>query len=332
MAVRLAGHEVALATASSPSTARPTWATTPSKRSCRGRRRSDAINEPRRHVAQGDDGREEEAPGDPHRVRPRPRGRRRWCGGSRTVLLGTGTPPPAPGQSPSRTTAARRSDPRVPHGTRLRMKLLVFLEHHEHAISPGSLGVLTHAAGLDPDVGAVLVGDDQLALLADEAGSHGAATVFTVVDAFPSPLPGPASTSWPSWCAATVSTPSCSPTPCSRRTSPPGSRRDSTPASTGTSSTSRSATASRSGSSRCSRTRYWPMSGGALRDGWPCSGRAHSTSRRRRARGAHGRVPGRGLRRAHDGGADHGTNAARRRRPVARRRRRHRRRRHRAGF
>ncbi len=71
------------------------------------------------------------------------------------------------------------------------MKLLVFLEHHEHAISPGSLGVLTHAAGLDPEVGAVLVGDDRLAPLADEAGRHGAATVFTVVDAFPAPLPGP---------------------------------------------------------------------------------------------------------------------------------------------
>ena len=31
------------------------------------------------------------------------------------------------------------------------MKALVFLEHHEHAISPGSLGVLTRAAALDPD-------------------------------------------------------------------------------------------------------------------------------------------------------------------------------------
>jgi electron transfer flavoprotein alpha subunit len=71
------------------------------------------------------------------------------------------------------------------------MKLLVFLEHHEHAISPGSLGVLTRAAALDPDVAAVLVGDDQLAPVAAEAGRHGAATVFTVVDAYPSPLPGP---------------------------------------------------------------------------------------------------------------------------------------------
>jgi electron transfer flavoprotein alpha subunit len=71
------------------------------------------------------------------------------------------------------------------------MKALVFLEHHEHAIAAGSLGVLTRAAALDPDVAAVLVGDDQLAPVAAEAGRHGAATVFTVVDAYPSPIPGP---------------------------------------------------------------------------------------------------------------------------------------------
>jgi electron transfer flavoprotein alpha subunit len=40
-------------------------------------------------------------------------------------------------------------------------------------------------------VTAVLVGDDQLADLASDAGRHGAATVITAVDAFPSPLPGP---------------------------------------------------------------------------------------------------------------------------------------------
>jgi electron transfer flavoprotein alpha subunit len=71
------------------------------------------------------------------------------------------------------------------------MKAVVFLEHHEGAISAGSLGVLTRAATLDPDVTAVLVGDDQLASLAAGAGRHGAATVITAVDAFPSPLPGP---------------------------------------------------------------------------------------------------------------------------------------------
>jgi len=70
------------------------------------------------------------------------------------------------------------------------MSLLVFLEHHEHVLSPGSLGVLSKAAALDPDVAAVLVGDDQLAPLAREAGRFGAATVFTAVDAYPSPLPG----------------------------------------------------------------------------------------------------------------------------------------------
>src|SRR5919204_52764 len=64
------------------------------------------------------------------------------------------------------------------------MSVLVFLEHHDHAISAGSLGVLTKAAQLDPDVAAVLVGDDQLAPLATEAGRHGAATVYTAVDAF----------------------------------------------------------------------------------------------------------------------------------------------------
>ena len=37
------------------------------------------------------------------------------------------------------------------------MSLLVLLEHHEHALSPGSLGVLTRAAALDPEVAAVLV-------------------------------------------------------------------------------------------------------------------------------------------------------------------------------
>jgi electron transfer flavoprotein alpha subunit len=71
------------------------------------------------------------------------------------------------------------------------MKTLVFLEHHEHHVSPGSLGVLSHAAALDPEVAAVLVGDDQLAAPVAEAARCGAATVFTAVDAYPSPLPGP---------------------------------------------------------------------------------------------------------------------------------------------
>jgi electron transfer flavoprotein alpha subunit len=71
------------------------------------------------------------------------------------------------------------------------MSLLVFLEHHDHALLPGSLGVLTKAAALDPDVAAVLVGDDDLGPLAREAGRHGAATLFTVVEPSASPLPGP---------------------------------------------------------------------------------------------------------------------------------------------
>ena len=71
------------------------------------------------------------------------------------------------------------------------MSLLVFLEHHEHALSPGSLGVLTRAAALDPDVVAVLVGDDDLTPHAREAGRYGAATVVTAIDAYTCPLPGP---------------------------------------------------------------------------------------------------------------------------------------------
>jgi electron transfer flavoprotein alpha subunit len=71
------------------------------------------------------------------------------------------------------------------------MSLLVFLEHHEHTLSPGSLGVLTKAVSLDPDAAAVLVGDADLEPLAREAGRYGAATVFTAVDAYACPLPGP---------------------------------------------------------------------------------------------------------------------------------------------
>jgi len=71
------------------------------------------------------------------------------------------------------------------------MSLLVFLEQHEQAVSPGSLGLLTKAATLDPDVGAVLVGNDDLGSLARLAGNNGAATVFTAADASSSPLPGP---------------------------------------------------------------------------------------------------------------------------------------------
>lgn len=69
--------------------------------------------------------------------------------------------------------------------------MLVFLDHHEGAVSPGSLGVLTKAAALDPSVTAVLVGDEHMEALARDAGRYGATTVCTVVDAFGSPLPGP---------------------------------------------------------------------------------------------------------------------------------------------
>jgi electron transfer flavoprotein alpha subunit len=71
------------------------------------------------------------------------------------------------------------------------MSFLVFLEHIEQELSPGSLGVLTRAAALDPDVAAVLVGGEDVADLAPEAGRYGAATVFHATDAATSPLPGP---------------------------------------------------------------------------------------------------------------------------------------------
>jgi electron transfer flavoprotein alpha subunit len=71
------------------------------------------------------------------------------------------------------------------------MSLLVFLEHDEQVLAPGSLGVLTRAAALDPDVAAMLVGDGDLTPLAREAGRYGATTVFAAGDASPWPLPGP---------------------------------------------------------------------------------------------------------------------------------------------
>src|SRR5262249_2623286 len=81
--------------------------------------------------------------------------------------------------------------PRLPRGTRPRMSLLVFLEHHDGAITSGSLGVLTRAAALDPEVAAVLVGGDEITARAAEAGRFGAATVLIATDANAWPLPGP---------------------------------------------------------------------------------------------------------------------------------------------
>ena len=70
------------------------------------------------------------------------------------------------------------------------MKTLVFLQHHEGAISRGSLGVLAKAVALDPEVGAVLVGGGPLADVAAEAGRYGATTVHVAEgDELEPPLP-----------------------------------------------------------------------------------------------------------------------------------------------
>ena len=96
---------------------------------------------------------------------------------------------------------------------------------------------------------------DDLDALAAEAGRHGAATVFTVADAFASPLPGPRI----DVLAELVRTRGLRHRPVlelgargrrRRRARRPPRRR----ASTGTSSTSSCATANRSAASRCSRT------------------------------------------------------------------------------
>lgn len=69
-------------------------------------------------------------------------------------------------------------------------KTLVFLEHHEGAISKGSLGVLAKAASLG-DAAGVLVGSD-VRSLAERAGAFGASTVW-VADGgeLDAPLPQP---------------------------------------------------------------------------------------------------------------------------------------------
>ena len=73
------------------------------------------------------------------------------------------------------------------------MKVMVFLEHHEGALSGSSLGVLAKAATLgSDDVAAVLVGGDDVAALAGEAGRFGASRVFVAADAgLAAPLPQP---------------------------------------------------------------------------------------------------------------------------------------------
>ena len=71
------------------------------------------------------------------------------------------------------------------------MKALVFVEHHGDELQKGSLGVLGKAASLDGEVAAVLVGSGVRAL-AEQAGRHGAGTVYVCEDASldpPTPQP-----------------------------------------------------------------------------------------------------------------------------------------------
>jgi len=66
---------------------------------------------------------------------------------------------------------------------------LVFLEHHGSSIQKASLGVLSKAATLDPDISAVITGSG-VSGLAAEAARYGAARVFIADDAsLEAPLP-----------------------------------------------------------------------------------------------------------------------------------------------
>ncbi len=68
---------------------------------------------------------------------------------------------------------------------------LVFLEHHEGRLEKGSLGVLAKAVQLGGEVAGVVVGSGVRGLV-DEAGAHGAATVWVADDAsVEPPLPQP---------------------------------------------------------------------------------------------------------------------------------------------
>jgi electron transfer flavoprotein alpha subunit len=68
---------------------------------------------------------------------------------------------------------------------------LVFLEHHEGELQRNALGVLARAAALGEAHGAIL-GSQLDRALAEQAGRHGASTVYVVDDeALSSPLPQP---------------------------------------------------------------------------------------------------------------------------------------------
>ena len=109
-----------------------------------------------------------------------------------------------PGARPLRAAAARRhaqdrgrrqrgrADRRLPRGEAAAVSILVFLEHHDGELQKGSLAVLSKAASLGTgDVAGVIVGSG-LDGLAEQAGGHGAATVYVADDAkLDAPLPQP---------------------------------------------------------------------------------------------------------------------------------------------
>jgi electron transfer flavoprotein alpha subunit len=71
------------------------------------------------------------------------------------------------------------------------MKALVFCEHHEGALTRGALGLLSKAAQIGAEVSGVVAGSGVRAL-ADEAGAHGASTVWVADDErLSAPLPQP---------------------------------------------------------------------------------------------------------------------------------------------
>ena len=71
------------------------------------------------------------------------------------------------------------------------MSTLVFLEHHDGELQKGALAVLSKAASLGGDVAGVIVGSG-VEGLAEQAGKHGAATVYVAEEPrLEAPLPQP---------------------------------------------------------------------------------------------------------------------------------------------
>ena len=202
------------------------------------------------HVAEGDDGREEEAARHVDRVRPRDRSRRggrrrladrrarhrRAAGPCRRGRRSRTTAPRPRRSSTTWRSATSYESPRLPRAPRARA-----LARDRSACSPRrprSIPTSPRCSSATTDLAA-----------ARRARPAGTARPPCSPRPTPSlsPLPGPRiDVLGRARAQSAASTPSCSRTRCSRPTSPPGSRRVSTPASTGISSTSSCATASRS--------------------------------------------------------------------------------------